>query len=133
MTDPIIYIDRSEIQEGQLEKLKQEVEKLADFVEIHVPQVIAYNVYFNQEETRMTIIHAHHDSDSLQALMDSAGPLFPQFEPLIDLLSIEVYGTPSEAVMERLRKKAKMLGDATLEVHKSHAGFARSLQMNPAP
>lgn len=133
MSDPIVYVDRSEIQEGQLEKLKQAVEQLVEFVEIHVPQVITYNVFFNREQTHMTIIHVHHDSDSLQALMDSAGPLFPQFEPLIDLLSIEVYGAPSEAVMERLRKKAKLLGDATLEVHESHAGFARSQELNPTP
>lgn len=133
MSVPIVYVDRSAVREGQLGKLKQAVEGLAAFVETQVPRVISYNVCFDQEGTRMTIIHVHHDSASLQTLMDRAGPLFPEFAPLIELLSIEVYGEPSGAVMEQLRKKSQMLGDARLEVHAPHAGFARAAEAGTHP
>lgn len=123
MSRPIVYIDRSEVREGRFEELQDAVAELADFVARNVPQVITYNAYFDPNRTHMTIIHVHHDPTSLLTLMDRAGPLFPKFAPLIDLLTIEVYGEPGEAVMERLRKKAKSLGDATLQVHGWHAGF----------
>jgi hypothetical protein len=73
----------------------------------------------------MTVMHVHADSASLEHHMNVAGPLFPRFAPLIRLLTIDVYGEPSEPVMHRLRLKARELGGATVEVHALHAGFSR--------
>jgi hypothetical protein len=38
---------------------------------------------------------------------------------------MDVYGTPSEGLLELLRRKVQMLGDATMVVHDLQAGFAR--------
>ena len=57
--------------------------------------------------------------------MDVGGDEFRQFADLIDLSRIEVYGVVSDAVLERLHRKARMLGGGTVAVHELHAGFAR--------
>ena len=41
------------------------------------------------------------------------------------LRTIDIYGSPSERVMDQLRRKAELLGTATLTVHDRQAGFAR--------
>jgi hypothetical protein len=38
---------------------------------------------------------------------------------------LDVYGKPSEELLELLRRKVEMLGDATVVVHDLQAGFAR--------
>lgn len=125
MTDPIVYIDSSEIREGALEELKAAIKELVDFVDANESQPIAYNVYFNGDGTRMTVIQVHPDSAALEFHMEVAGPVFRKFLELIRLLSIDVYGKPSDKLLRQLHQKGRMLGSGTVVVHELHAGFTR--------
>jgi hypothetical protein len=125
MSEPIIYIDRSEIREGKLEKLKAAMNELVELVEANEPRLIAYNVYFTEDGTRMTVVHIHHDSNSLELHMKVAGPAFPKFAEFIKLSGIDIYGKPSDDLVEQLQQKARMLGNGTVLVHSPYAGFAR--------
>ena len=125
MSEPIIYIDRSEIREGKLEELKTAMNELIEFIEANEAQLIAYNVYFNEDGTRMAVVHVHPDSASLEFHMKVAGPAFPKFAEFIQLLTIDVYGKPSDDLLEQTRQKARMLGNGTVLVHELHAGYAR--------
>jgi hypothetical protein len=125
MSHPIIYIDTSTIREGQLERLKSAMRDLAAFVEANVPQVLSYAFFLNDDQTQMTVVAVHPDSTSLEFHMDTGAAEFRKFASLIDLSSIVVYGRVSEAVVDRLHRKARMLGAGTVAVHAFHAGFAR--------
>lgn len=125
MADPIIYVDRSEIRRGKIDEVKAAVKELAEFVETHEPQIIAYNVYITNDGTEMTVLHVHTDSASLETHMKIAGPEFSKFVNLIKLLKIDLYGSPSTEVLEQLHAKAKLLGDAAVQVYRYHAGFSR--------
>jgi hypothetical protein len=125
MSEPIVYIDRSEILEGRLEELKLAINELVELVEANELQLIAYNVYLNEEGTQMTVVHVHPNSASLEYHMKAAGPAFPKFVEFIKLMTIDVYGKPSDDLLEQLREKAKVLGNGTVVVHELEAGFAR--------
>lgn len=125
MPEPIVYMDHSEIREGKLLELKRAMSNLAEFVESNEPRIFAYNVFFSEDDTRMTVIHIHPDSASLEYHMNVAGPEFPKFAEFIKLLSIDVYGNPGKDLVERLLQKAQMLGSGTVLVHNLHSGFAR--------
>jgi len=125
MAEPILYIDCSEVREGKLEDLKTAMNELVELVKANEPRLIAYNVYITEDGTRMTVVHVHPDSASLEFHMKVAGPLFPKFAEFIRLLTIDVYGKPSDDLVEQMRQKAQMLGNGTVLVHELHAGFAR--------
>lgn len=125
MSEPIVYIDSSEIREGKLEELKKAMKELVEFVEANEPRLIAYNVYFKEDGTRMFVVHVHPDSASLKFHMKVAGPLFPKFAEFIKLLTIDLYGKPNDDLVEQMRQKARMLGNGTVLVQELHAGFAR--------
>jgi quinol monooxygenase YgiN len=125
VSEHIVYVDRSEVREGRLEDLKTATKELAQFVEANEPRLVSYEVYFDEGGTRMTVIHVHRDSESLEFHMNVAGPLFAPFAELVRLSSIDVYGRPGDAVVRQLQRKAEMLGGATVTVHGHHAGFAR--------
>jgi hypothetical protein len=44
-------------------------------------------------------------------------PLFPKFGAFIKLLRIDVFGKPSDHVVEQLREKAQTLGSGTVLEH----------------
>jgi hypothetical protein len=125
MSEPILYIDTSTIRPGQLERVKATVKELVAFIEPKEPQLISYNFFFNEEGTRMTVVAVHPDSASMELHMKTGGPVFRKFAEWIDLERIELYGQPSDAVMERLWEKARMLGSGTVVVHSRYAGFTR--------
>jgi len=121
----IVYIDHSEVRDGKLKELKAAMKELVKLVEVNEPRIIAYNVYLTEDGTRMTVLHVHHDSDSLEHHMKVAGPAFSKFVEFIKLLRIDVYGKPDNNLLEQLQKKALLLGNSTVVVHELQAGFTR--------
>ena len=125
---PIVYIDHSDIHEGRLEVVKGLAHELVEFVETHEPQLISYGFYFSEDGTRMSVVALHPDSASLELHLEIGGPAFRGFKELIRLRSIEIYGTPTDDALNRLRQKARMLGaDGDVVVSELRSGFARSM------
>jgi hypothetical protein len=123
--EPLVYVDTSQVRKGGLEELKEAIGELAQFVEANEPQLISYNVYFSDDGTRMTVMHVHPDSASLEYHMDVAGPRFEGFADLLALSSIHIYGEPSRTAVSQLREKLGLLGSGRLIVEARHAGFSR--------
>jgi quinol monooxygenase YgiN len=125
MSDPIVYIDRSQIREGKLERLKAALKELVAFVNANEPQLLCYSFYLTEDSTRVTVVAVHPDSASLEFHMKLAGPRFRELTDFIHLSTIEVYGQVSERLLQLLREKAQLLGSGSVVVHKPYVGFAR--------
>jgi hypothetical protein len=92
MSQAIVYLDTSEVRPGRPEELKAAMNDLARFVQANEPQLLAYNVYFTDDGTRMSVLHINPDSAALERNMKVAGPRFPPIGEFIKLLSIDLYG-----------------------------------------
>jgi quinol monooxygenase YgiN len=129
----IVYVDTSDVREGALDELKPAMKELVDFVESNEPRIIAYNVYLSDDGTRMTVVHVHPDSASLEYHMEVVGPVLRQFVELVSLSSIQLYGEPSEKVLSQSHEKARVLGRDAVVVDALHAGFTRfAVSADPA-
>jgi hypothetical protein len=122
----IVYVDTADVREGALEELKAAVKELVEFIEANEPRLLAYNVYFNDDGTRMTVVHAHLDSASLEYHMEVAGPVFRRFVELVTLSSIHIYGEPSPELLKQVHEKARLLGrDVVVVADALYTGFTR--------
>jgi quinol monooxygenase YgiN len=126
MSDTIVYVDTSDVREGALEELQAGMKELVEFVEANEPRIISYNVYFNEEGTRMTVMHVHPDAASVEYHLEVAGPFFRRFVELVTLTSTHIYGRPSETVLRQADEKVRLLGRGVVDVQALHAGFSRS-------
>jgi hypothetical protein len=109
-SEPIVYIDHSDIREGSLEELKAGVRRLVDFIDAREPQLVTYGFYIDEAAAKMTVVAVHPDSASLELHMDVGSEEFRRLAPLLTLTAIECYGRPSERALEQLREKATALG-----------------------
>jgi hypothetical protein len=125
VSEPLIVVDTSEIREGKLGELRRGVVELAEFVASKEADPISYQVFFSDDGARMTVVQIHPDSASMERHLELAGPVFARFADLLVLRTVDVYGPPSEKVLEQLRSKARLLGTASVTVHERQAGFAR--------
>jgi hypothetical protein len=110
-SEPIVYIDHSDVREGSLEELKAGVRRLVDFIDAREPQLISYGFYIDEAASKMTVVAVHPESASLELHMGLGSAEFRKLAHLLTLRSIECYGRPSEMALEQLRKKAAMLGE----------------------
>jgi hypothetical protein len=122
---PLVAIDSSEIREGKIDELKTGLTELVEFVEANEAEPIAYSIYIDESGSRMTVIQIHPSSESMELHMRLAAPIFQKFTELVVLSRIDFYGTPSDALLEQMRQKAELLGNARVVVNELHAGFAR--------
>lgn len=125
MTESIIFVDTSEVREGKLEELRNGIRELAELVEARETETISYEIYFSADGQQMTVVQVHPDSASMERHMEIAGPVFARFADMVDLRTVDIYGSPSELVVEQLQRKADLLGTATVTVHERLGGFAR--------
>ena len=125
MSEPIIVVDSSEIREGKLEELKAALTELVEFVEAKEAEALAYNIHFDESGTRMAVVQIHPSSASMEFHMEVAGPIFRRFMDLLTLSRVDFYGRPSERLLDQMRRKARVLGNAPVVVNELHAGFAR--------
>jgi hypothetical protein len=130
---PLISVDRSIVRAGKLEELKRAIDQLVEFVEGSEPRAIAYQIYLSEDGTKMTVGQVHPDSASMEFHMQVAATALEPFKGVLQLSQIDIYGKPSEDLLQLLRRKAQLLGNAAIEVHEPQAGFIRRAPVIPSP
>jgi hypothetical protein len=126
MPEPIVYIDRSRIRSGRIDDVKRKSRELVAFIDEQEQQLLFYGFYIDEAASHMTVIAVHPDAASVELHMDVGADAFREFADLIEMEAIEVYGEPSERMLEQLRSKARDLGErGTVSVGSLHAGFSR--------
>jgi hypothetical protein len=123
-SNPIVYIDHSEIRDGRVAELKVGIRRLVEFIESREPQLVAYAFYLDERAAQMTVVAVHPDSASLELHLETGGPEFRNLADMITLQEVVVYGSPSPRALAMLQQKANALGGASVSVHERFAGFA---------
>lgn len=126
MTAPILYIDRSRIKPGRLNEVKRKTAELTEFIEERESQLLFYGFSIDEDSHRMTVLAVHPDAEFVELHMDVGGEAFREFADLLEMEAIEVYGEPSDRVLEQLESKARDLGGpGSVTIGALHTGFSR--------
>ena len=80
--------------------------------------------YVSEDGTEASAIQLHPNSESMETHLEVAGAKFGEAMALIQDVKIDLYGTPTAPLPERVKQTAQMFGVA-LTVHQPHAGFSR--------
>lgn len=124
-TEPIVYIDHSDVRAGSLDELKAGVRRVVAYIEDREPQLLVYGFYIDELAGKMTVVAVHPDSASLERHLDVGGAEFRKLSHLLTLTRIECYGRPSKRALEQMRDKAQALGNGGVAVSVGRfAGFS---------
>lgn len=107
MAAPLIHIFSATIKEGQLEGYKKYAQEHAEFTEAKHPGLLAFHQYVNDEGNRVSVVQIHPDADSMEFFMQEVVPqhgvkAYRYLEEGSE--SSEIYGTPSDAILDGLRQ-----------------------------
>jgi hypothetical protein len=105
---PFIFIATNRLMPGKLDAEKERVPGLVDFVRSNEPRLIAFNEYASADGSEVAVVQVHSDAASMAFHMEVvAERAASAYAETVDATtSIQVFGTPSDAVVEMLRHQA---------------------------
>jgi hypothetical protein len=109
MIEPFIFVQTAPIKEGMLESFKTDFSETVDLVRNEEPRILHFASYINEEGTEQTVIQVHPDAESMRFHMQVAAEHIRERGPRnldFSRMRIEVYGTPTEPVLELMRELA---------------------------
>jgi len=123
---PFIFIATNRLKPGKLDDERRRVPGLVEFVQAKEPRLLAFNEYVDDEGSEVAVVQVHADAESmaihLEAVAERAARAYA--ETLEATTGIQVFGTPSNPVIEMLRRQAG--SGVPLNVKPHHlGGFVR--------
>ena len=107
MSGPFIFIATNRLKPGKLAEERERVPGLVAF-EANEPRLIAFNEYVNDDGTEVAVVQIHPDAESmafhLEVVAERAAAAYAA--TVEATTSIQVFGTPSNAVLELLERQA---------------------------
>jgi len=122
MSGPFIFIATNRLKPGAYEAERRRVPGLVEFIKASEPRVLAFNEYIDEAHTEVTVVQVHPDAQSMEFHMGVVGERAAKAyaETLDATTQIQVFGTPSGAVLETLRAQAG--AGVPIGVHPEHLG-----------
>ena len=129
MSSPFIFIATNRLKPGQLDGERKRVPGLVEFIENNEPRMIAFNEYVNETGDEVTVVQIHPDTASMEAHMGIVRERAQEAyaETLDATVRVQVFGQPSDAILETLRMQAG--AGVEISINGEHlGGFTRSAQ-----
>jgi hypothetical protein len=127
VASPLDFIATNRLKAGQLERERERVQGLVEFIEASEPRLIAFNEYVSEDGDEVTVVQVHPDTASLEAHMKIVRERAQEAyaETLDATVRIQAFGRPTAAILEAHREQAG--NGVELSVSGEHlAGFIRS-------
>ena len=127
MSSPFIFIATNRLKPGQLDRERERVSDLVEFIAGNEPRLVAFHEYVNEAGDEVTVVQVHPDAASMEAHMqivrERAQAAYA--ETLDATVRVQVFGRPTQAIFEALRQQAG--SGVEVSVNGEHlGGFTRS-------
>jgi hypothetical protein len=106
MSEPIIFISNQKIKAGKFEDYKRHYQQTVELIKANKPGTLAHLAFSDKDGTNASIIHVFPDAESLEFHLQGAGDLAQKAFEFMDIVSIELYGRPSDAVLAGMQQIA---------------------------
>lgn len=109
MAEPFIFINTYALKPGKEEEYRKSFQEVAQLVEAEEPQMLYFACHVGESGKEVTTVQVHADADNMIHHMKVASEHIDHaMRELVDPsgMRIQVYGTPSDALVDQLRQVA---------------------------
>lgn len=127
VSQPIIFVSRNKIKQGKAVQFRKHYRDSVPSIFAGKAGTLAQLAYENEEATEVTIVRLFPDADALDLQISGAAERSNKTYEFIEPLSIEIYGTPNPAALEKMVKIAG--SEVTLMTNPNYlGGFIRLIK-----
>jgi hypothetical protein len=126
VSGPFIFIATNKLKPGKLEDERTRVRDLSEFIAANEPRLLAFNEYADESGTEVGVVQVHPDAQSMQFHMNvvRARAASAYAETLDATTTVQVFGTPDDAILQLLRQQAGAGVDLSIKPDRL-GGFTR--------
>jgi hypothetical protein len=106
MSGPIVFISNQKIKAGKFEDYKQHYQQTVELIKVNKPGTVAHLAFSDEDGTNASIVHVFPDAESLEFHLQGAGELAEKAFEFMEIVSIDIYGRPSNAVLANMQQIA---------------------------
>lgn len=110
MSNQIVFISRHKIKEGKLEGFKQYYRRGVEVMKDEKPGTVAFLAYVDEDGDEVRIVHVFPDQEAMDLHMEGVAERSEGAFEFLEPQGFEIYGQPSEGVMEMMSQSAEMRG-----------------------
>ena len=126
MSDPVVFISHFRMKEGARERYTELARRVTAELDAAKPRTLVFLAYLDESATQMTIVHAFGDAEAMDQHFEGASGRAAAAYEFIEPQGWEIYGRPSPAALEVMRRSAEAAG-VSLRVLPNYAvGFLHS-------
>jgi hypothetical protein len=125
MSDPVLFISHSRVREGKFEALKGYAPGVAAAIEESKPGTVVFLACVDEGGSELHMVHVFPDAEAMRLHLEGVDERVSAASELVETSGYEIYGSPTEPVLETMRAFADELG-VPLTVRPDHlAGYVR--------
>lgn len=106
MSEPINFISRNRIRAGKHDEFRQHYQDSIPATLDSKPETLVQIGYENEEGIEFTVIRIFPSADALDLQIQGADERSKKTYEFIEPISIEIFGTPNPATLEKMKKIA---------------------------
>ena len=125
MSQPIVFVSHFRVKEGKLEGARRPWQEASRRLEEEKPRTLVFLGYLDRDGTHVTMVHVFADADSMDLHVEGAGERSTAAYEFVEPEGFEIYGTPSDRVLEMLRREAATAGVTLTHQPENLVGFLR--------
>ena len=108
MPKTVTFVGTYTIPKDRLAEWSTAIVEMVDTVKANVPRIVSFRVYINEDSTEATSIYVHPDTESLEQHLEVAASRITAGTQIVETIRVELYGRPSQRVLEQLRHFSEM-------------------------
>jgi hypothetical protein len=122
MAEPFIFINTYAIEPDTLDAYTTRFQRTAQVVEDNEPRMLYFACHVREDGTEATTVQVHADAENMAFHLSLVGDHIEAAREYLDFssMSIRIYGSPTEAILEQMRE----LSGAGVDVTVSPAAVA---------
>ena len=107
MPEPIVFISHNKIKEGKQEALRENSQQTMPLLREQKPDTILFLAYVSEDGGEVSFLHVFPDAEAMDIHFQGAEERSKKGYEFMQPLSMEIYGSPSDMVLESFRKIAE--------------------------
>jgi quinol monooxygenase YgiN len=121
LSEPIVFISHSAVREGKLDGFREAFREVATAMDAEKPGTVVFLAYADEDGGEISVVHIFPDAEAMGVHLQGVQQRMSVAMEFIETKGYEIYGTPSEPVLEAMRGFADAEG-VSLSVQTDYVG-----------
>jgi quinol monooxygenase YgiN len=121
MPGPIVFISHNTVKDGKLEGFRNAFGQVAQVLDAEKPGTVMFLAFAADDGSEVSVVHVFPDADAMGRHLEGVQERTGTAVEFIQTTGYEIYGAPSEPVLEAMRGFADA-ENVPLHVQSDHVG-----------